>query len=118
MDSTTKTANDKQCQDIKVSDAVNISNASNSSAMTSDSINISQSLNQDDYKGGNSSLPNSYSSSEMSTFSSSLPTDYDPPSLNPRATFQRALSSLYGRWMKVMISLLQHLGCGLIYIYI
>ena len=83
----TSDTNPTQRQGTNVSEAVTIPNPS---------------VNKSDNEA-NSSVPKSYSTSEMSNISSSLPSDYDSRSLNPRVTFQRALSSIYNRWMKVII---------------
>ena len=50
-----------------------------------------------------SSLPTSNSASDLAIRSFSLPSEYDYTSLNPRVTVRRALSSLYSRWVKVLL---------------
>ena len=45
----------------------------------------------------------SHSSSELSNRSSTLSPEYDSTSLNPKITVQRALNSMYNRWVKVNI---------------
>ena len=50
-----------------------------------------------------SSFQTSHSSSELSNRSSCLSPDYDSTSLNPKITVQRALNSMYNRWVKVNI---------------
>ena len=48
-----------------------------------------------------SSISSTVVDTDTSNLSSSLPSEYNSTSLNPRITFQRALSTLYSRWVKV-----------------
>ena len=50
-----------------------------------------------------SALPTSKSNSDLATRAFSLPSEYDYTSLNPRVTVRRALSSIYSRWVKVLL---------------
>ena len=50
-----------------------------------------------------SSLPTSNSASDLTLRSFSLPSEYEHTSLNPRVTVRRALSSIYSRWVKVLL---------------
>ena len=52
----------------------------------------------------------SHSSSDLSNRASSLSPDYDSTSLNPKVTFQRALNSMYSRWVKVNVCQYVYIG--------
>ena len=101
----TSNTNSTQRPDKNVSEAVNVPDPSTMLPTKGNQNQIPQIPNITDNEIS-SSVPASYSTPEISTLSSSLPSGYDSPSLNPRVTFQRALSSLYNRWMKVIISVI------------
>lgn len=96
-----RSTNSPQQQGLNSKDSVTVSDSSSLLINKCDPINISQHSNTIENKTS-STIPTSLSTSDMSKISSSLPVDYDSTSLNPRATFRRAFSSVYTRLIKVM----------------
>jgi hypothetical protein len=77
--------------------------ASNCSTMVSGQISATQAPQngKKDDTEIKSSFQTSHSSSDLSNRSSTLSPEYDSTSLNPKITVQRALNSMYSRWVKV-----------------